>query len=217
MARRLVLVALAAQLAACAAVYSPVPMGENPVAVQPENWDGLWTAPGIGLVVRTVNAEQGLLDVLLIDGSSTESHQLQLRQSGGWLFASTQADEDEADGEVDADAAATGEADGEDGSHEGGDGDQPAIVSDPRPWVFFRVVNKGDTLVIWNAHTDRFRRAVERGHLPGRVAEEEDGDPVYLGALTPAHYRVITESTQGVLMDWDEPVVLVRSAPVPAN
>jgi len=204
-------------LAGCAAVYSPGPMGEEPVTVDPAEWDGLWTAPGIGMVIETVDAEAGELDVLLIDGTSTRRSRVLLRRSGGWLFASTDDIDDTAD---DADGP-SGSADAPPGS-EVATGDQPGggtadagetpplAVETSRPWIFFRVVRRDATLVLWAPHPERFRRAVARGHLPGRVAEEEDGDPVYLGELTAEHYRLITESEQGVLMDWDEPIALVR-------
>lgn len=199
----------AALLAGCAAVYSPVPMGEEPMAIDAEQWDGLWTAPDIGLVVKTVDAEQGLLDVLMIDGTTTQSSLVQLMRSGGWVFASVRVEE-----EPDTDEPLPSPPEGADATDEGTagpDDESGLVIADAKPWAFLRVVNKEDTLVIWMPHADRFRRAIERGHLPGRIAEEEAGDPVYLGTLTADHYRLITESTEGVLMDWDEPVVLVRS------
>lgn len=194
-------------LAGCATVYSPGPMGETPAAIDPADWDGLWTEPGIGMVIKTVDAEQGVLDVLMIDGSTKQSVTVHLLRSGGWLFASFN---DHDDGEPDV--AETAEGGDQPAESSSGPVDQAPSVRDARPWNWVRVVNRDDKLVFWQPHTDRFRKAVERGVLPGRVATDEDGDPVYLGKLAPEHYRLITESTQGVLMDWDEPVVLSRIA-----
>jgi hypothetical protein len=64
--------------------------------------------------------------------------------------------------------------------------------------------------VLWLPHADRFRAAVERGDLPGRVEEGEYTSEIFLERLTPEQQRVITESRPGVLMDWEEPIVLRR-------
>ena len=192
---RLATAAAALSLAACANVFSPTPVGEESVAIDPADWDGLWTEPNLALVIKTLDADRGVLDVFMVDGSTRQSVTVELRRSGGWLFGSFNDYDDE-------DAPGDGESPPDNGTP----------IRDARPYAWVRVVNKDNKLVFWQPHTDRFRRAVERGDLPGRVATEEDGDPVYLGRLEPEHYRLITESSAGVLMDWDEPVVLVRSA-----
>ncbi len=179
-------------LTGCANVYSPVPMGTESVSIDAADWDGLWTEPGVGFVVKTLDEEQGVLDVLMIDGSTTQSVTVQLLSANGWLFASFNDYEDE--------DAETEEAEQDNGTP----------IRDARPYAWVRVVRQEDKLVFWQPHTDRFRRAVERGDLPGKVAVEEDGDPVYLGHLEAEHYRLITESTKGVLMDWEDPIVLAR-------
>lgn len=179
---------LAIGLGACAAVYHPAPLGEAPAALDPADWDGLWTEPDVGFVIRTVDAEQGLLDVMVIDGESTRSSEVRIMRSGGWLFGSTR-DYDPETQTADPDAIPV----------------RPAL-----PWVFFRVVNQGDTLVLWLPHAGRFQAAVERGLLPGRVEEGEYTNEVLLERLSPDQQRVITESREGVLMDWENPIVLRR-------
>jgi hypothetical protein len=47
---------------------------------------------------------------------------------------------------------------------------------------------------------------LEEGKLPDKI---EDSD-VILGNLTSAHLKLITSETEGVLFEWDEPIIFRR-------
>ena len=69
-----------------------------------------------------------------------------------------------------------------------------------------RVNREDGQIVVWDPSVKSFKQLVEAGKLPG-VIEQDD---VILGDLKPEHYDLLTSGSEGVLFDWDEPVVLLR-------
>jgi hypothetical protein len=177
-------------LSACSAVYSPVPMGEAPVAVEAEAWEGTWLFDGDAVEITAIDPQQGKLRIMTIDGDELESGVLHLRSSGDWTFASYLDEEDEDPDSVDKD-----------------------VDGQPR-FLWGRIVIDNDRLIFWAPDVDKFRNLVEAGKLPGNLlgADGEKSGNVYLTELSPEHYALITSEDEGVLLEWDSPGVAIRVA-----
>ena len=119
---------------------------------------------------------------------------------------------DEANGEI------------EYGPRESEDADRETLKAKLRVWggwVFFnaqepehaeryqwgRIENQdGRVIILWEPDAYRFRVLVEEGILPGTVGNGS----IILGDLTAEHMELITTSSEGVLFDWDDPMILFR-------
>jgi len=79
-------------------------------------------------------------------------------------------------------------------------------AKEPR-FVWGRIKHEDNQLIVWPPSVAKFNTMVQDGILPGTV----DGDGnVTLGELTTNHLSVIVSGAQGVLLDWDEPIVFLR-------
>ncbi|MHC1729223.1 MAG: hypothetical protein AB9866_25030 [Syntrophobacteraceae bacterium] len=63
-------------------------------------------------------------------------------------------------------------------------------------------------LICWIPDVDKFKSLCKKGILP---CKEEEGN-VILTSLTPAHLDIINSENEGVLYDWREPFVFIRTA-----
>jgi len=80
-------------------------------------------------------------------------------------------------------------------------------TGEPERYLWARIVRDGEQINLWVPSVEKIRALVEKGRLPGTV---EDGGTVTLGELTADHLRLITGEGEGVLFEWDKPVVLLR-------
>lgn len=76
---------------------------------------------------------------------------------------------------------------------------------EPSDYVWARVLKDGDRLTLWTPDVEKFKRLVEEGRLPGTASRS-----VELGTLESSHYELITSEVEGVLFDWEAPLVLRR-------
>lgn len=83
------------------------------------------------------------------------------------------------------------------------------IQSKDKPgfYTWGRIKNDDNKIILWGPDPEKFSALVKKGTLPGKI----DGDNIFLEKLTPAQMDLITTDTQGTLMAWDEPLILVRS------
>ena len=88
----------AAVLAGGTNVKSLKPVGEKPLAVQADEWDGTWLCDGEGVQIKVLNEEGGVLEAAITeykkDRFATETHRVELRTTGQWTFANI-LDDDE--------------------------------------------------------------------------------------------------------------------------
>jgi hypothetical protein len=77
--------------------------------------------------------------------------------------------------------------------------------TEPPDYVWGRILKDGETLTLWLPDVEKFRHLVQNGRLPGIASSS-----VQLGTLEPSHYELITSEAEGVLFDWEEPVLLRR-------
>ena len=73
-----------------------------------------------------------------------------------------------------------------------------------KEYVWGRIKNEHGQILVWAPDIAAFRRLVEGGLLPGRLA----GSSVVLGDLKPEQIKILTSGEGGTLYRWDEPVVL---------
>lgn len=78
---------------------------------------------------------------------------------------------------------------------------------DDKRFVWGRVKREENQLIIWSPSVSKFKTMVQDGVLPGVV---QDGGNVTLGELTTNHINLIASEANGVVFDWDEPVVFTR-------
>jgi hypothetical protein len=78
---------------------------------------------------------------------------------------------------------------------------------DSELYLWGRLKRNDNQLVIWFPDTARIRALVEAGSLPGKVDEDKN---VTLGMLTASQLGLITSDDDVPLMEWEEPLVLVR-------
>ena len=75
-------------------------------------------------------------------------------------------------------------------------------------YLWARVKRDEGQVILWLPDTEKFKGLVSNGTLPGKV----EGDEVHLGELSAAHLAILTSSSQGVLLNWENPLVLIRMA-----
>jgi hypothetical protein len=175
---------VASMLTGCAGVFSPQPVGEAPLALVADEWEGTWTDSRDFLEIRVIDAASGRLEAAWIEASANgfelERIEVLVRASGEALFGNA-LDEDRSD------AAGAGKA--------------------PHRYAFFRMARAEGKIVIWWPRLESFARLVEEGGLPGTVTEEGD---VVLGELSKEHLSLLAGDEGAALFEWDEPGVLFR-------
>lgn len=74
-------------------------------------------------------------------------------------------------------------------------------------YLFARVKREKGLLIIWLPRPERFARLIDERVLPGTVSREK----VHVGELGPEHVKVIASEDRGVLFDWENPLVLIKT------
>ena len=166
-------------LGGCAEVFTSAPLGETPIAVSSEDWEGIWIGPEETYVIQVIDEETGTFLVSTLDPEKSppevEPMEFQLSKTGGWYFGNWEV--------------------------------EPGEFS----WV--RVKREGESILVWFADAERFIELVDQGVLPGEVRSRGgsgSSGEVFIGPLTEEHLDIITESTEGILFIWDEPLQLHR-------
>jgi hypothetical protein len=189
-------------LAACEAVYSPQPIGEEPLPLNVADWQGTWLQGDIVLLTTVLDAEKGILQATWLerykDGARQEVLTGEVRRSGEAVFFN--AIEQPAD--VNGEGAGENETPGATGAV------TPAAPAEsPKPLYWWaRARLDGSHVTVWWPNVEAFRTAVRAGRLPGTV---RDDDHVVLGSLTPEQLALFDAPESG-LLDWSNPVVFVR-------
>jgi hypothetical protein len=81
--------------------------------------------------------------------------------------------------------------------------------SDERPghYLWWKIKRSEDMAVLWAPHWDRIVKLVRDGALPGKQVGE---NVLVLDELDSKGYSILT-SEENVLMDWENPIVLLRT------
>lgn len=180
-------------LAGCEAVYSPRPLGDTLVTLDPAEWQGTWIGPDMVIITTVLDGAAGRLQTAWIErgpgGAKLEVVEGSVRATGDWIFANTLEEKEDAEAPpVEADGTATG------------------MDAGPR-YTWLRLQKGQNHLTAWSPNVEQFKIFVGDGRLPGRVTD----DGVVLGELTPAQLALINDPASG-LLDWNNPAVFVRIA-----
>ncbi len=81
----------------------------------------------------------------------------------------------------------------------------------PKQYLWGRIKQDERQVVVWVPDSEKFKSLVEEGKLPGKI----DNKNVMLGNLTLDHLKLITSETEGVLFEWDEPIIFQKFKSVP--
>lgn len=170
----------------CPAVYVEEPIGDQPVKLAAEDWNGTWITSDAALTIVVQDSLNGVLRVAGIE--TTDDGELVLatmtayvREADGETLISLNEDEEAAKGR----------------------------------FYWGILVRKDDQLVFFEPEAAKFRELIESGKLPGSSGCT-DGSwscDVYLGPLEPAHLTMIVSGEEGFLFDWHEPFILTRVRP----
>lgn len=130
-------------LPACSPVYVDEPIGETPLVLDPEDWEGTWMVEDDAILVDVLDSESGILRISGIekkkDGElEVEAFTIHLRESGDWILASL---EDDYEGE-------------------------------PR-YLWGAIRRRGEQILQLDPDRTKFRALVEAGTLPGRLDGED--------------------------------------------
>jgi hypothetical protein len=169
-------------LCACSAVYSVDPLGENPVQLDAQQWDGDWRGAEGVMKIKVKDAEAGILQVAWIEDMELQQFDVYLLESNGWQFFNVKDEEDEND-------PSDGYVWGRIRYHE-----NTILLWDPDIRKFRSLVRDG-TLP---------------GEARKSGKDKQNESDVVLDKLTQAHLLLITSEEKGVLFDWDEPLVLLK-------
>ena len=180
-------------LVGCEAVYTPKPLGDEVVTLDPAEWQGTWLAPDMVITTTVLDGAAGRLQTAWIErgpaGVTLEVVEGSIRSTGDWTFANILDD-----AEVLADTPADAE----------GAAPRAEQATEPR-YVWVRVEKGDNHLTVWSPNVEQFKILVGDGRLPGRVTD----DGVVLGELTPEQLRMINDPAAN-LLNWADPAVFVR-------
>ena len=201
LAPRLLAGLAALALAGCEAVYTPRPLGDEVVTLDPAEWQGTWLAPDMVITTTVLDGAAGRLQAAWIErgtaGATLEIVEGSVRASGDWTFANIL---DETESELPAEAR--------DGAEPAAEGAAPVAGQGIGPrYVWLRVEKGENHLTLWSPNVEQFKILVGDGRLPGRVTD----DGVELGELTPEQLRMINDPASN-LLNWSDPAVFVRIA-----
>ncbi len=83
-------------LTGCSAVYTTQPIGERPCRIEARDWDGTWIHKDGSINIKVTDGEKGLLRIAWIEPKEKdlvrEVYDVELRESGGTMFAATKDD-----------------------------------------------------------------------------------------------------------------------------
>ncbi len=86
---------LLATVCGCSSVISRRPVGEKPARIVAKEWEGNWVTTDAAVEIKVLDAEKGNLKVFWLDDDNQgnrgmKTAEVELRESGEWLFANTQ-------------------------------------------------------------------------------------------------------------------------------
>lgn len=182
--RMLVAAGILCASSGCSVVRSVEPMGTSPVSLVPEEWDGTWQTPGSSAfcVAKVTDAANGKLDVAVL---GIEDERIRMRT----LHVQIRQSGDWLFFSVPAREFSSSDAQAKDG------------------YFWGRLKKEGDRAVFWLPHFGRIEAAISEGRLPGKRLSNSD---IELESLKAGDYEWMISEKAGVLLDWENPVVLIR-------
>ena len=223
-------------LTGCSTVVSTHPFGNAPLDLteQVEKWTGTWRAPNGPCAITVSDATNGVLSMTSTKPQSwwrwsNETQRVYLRTGGGWTFASME------DTEGTNTFYTWGKVANEDGTilwwMPNPDKFKPLVESGALPGTVKNTAKKKKPLalpILGYAEsgepiyqtTDDMESQPENvepkdvmvtGDTPVQAVDDSNYFVTLLD-LEPKHYEIISASSNGVMFDWEHPLVLVKES-----
>lgn len=180
-AKLIVMAILLATASGCNAVLSKRPVGETPAMIIAKDWEGEWVTTDGSVKLTVIDADKGLLKAYWLDDEKgkpmMQSADIELRESGEWMFASINEKDTRTDGDK--------------------------RVSKGYLWA--RVKNKDRQIIIWTPDDKAFTRLVTSGVFPGKINDGgsvilDELKPQHLKIITSGERGVLFEWDQPTVL-----------------
>ncbi|MCS7238522.1 MAG: hypothetical protein NZ899_09650 [Thermoguttaceae bacterium] len=140
------LVGCAALLAGggCSTVVSPVPVGEGPALLTPEEWDGEWYHPEGTVTLNVLDPHGGVLEAAFVQKDSQSGGRLRMQsvrvlitKAGDWFLCNFRPEDDP-----------------------------------KRGYLWGRIRTEPKRILVWFPNAIKFANLVKKGILPGTVDDK---------------------------------------------
>ncbi len=164
----------------CTGVYSKMPVGKTQknLAAEIEEWTGAWDFNGSAITLAPADPEKGALTAAWVEQGKT-----------GFEFKTA---------EITLRTA----------------GNWTFVnMKESRPgqenrYIWGRIKKEKRSAVAWLPDTDKFKRLIQEGRLPGTAPT--NSSPAVLDALSPEQLALVMSEQQGLLFKWDHPLVFKK-------
>ena len=182
----------------CDAVVTQQPVGAEVVNLDEATWEGTWLGGEIVVLTTVIDAEKGVLQAAWVErgseGARFETVTGTVRRTDDWTFLNMEQEQfDDSEGDTQNPASPTAT-------------ETPGSTALPVEYVWARVDNDGQRILLWWPDTDAIRAAVTAGTLPGQLKDDDD---VLLGPLSDEQLAAIN-APGSAFLQWSEPVSLTR-------
>ena len=197
MIKHLALILTVIFLCGCGIVSSSLHIGDSPANIQDQisEWDGIWLSSEGVVAIKVTDATNGIIQYSFCEtnqgGGNFESGSVLLREGGGWTFANYEV---------------------VDGTNSLG-------------YLWGKIDKSPRQILLWPPDSEKIEALVESGQLPGTIEYPKDkrtgqsvkgplslGKAITLGNLTAEHLQVITSETNGPMVDWQNPMTLIKQS-----
>ena len=187
------LICSAMALTGCEAVFTPQPLGDEVVKLDPATWQGTWLSDEVVVVTTVMDADKGLLQAAWVErgeaGAKFETATGTVRRTGDVTFLSMEHEQFKDTSQGDTTAK-----------------DQQENTRNEPEYYWARISNDGRRAILWWPDVEQIRLAVGDGRLPGVVKENQD---VMLKQPEAAQLKLINAPDSN-LMKWSQPVAFIR-------
>ena len=197
MIKHLALILTVIFLCGCGIVSSSLPIGDSPANIQDQisEWDGTWLSSEGVVAIKVTDATNGIIEYSFCETNQGKGNVgtglVFLREGGGWMFANYEI---------------------VDGTNSLG-------------YLWGKIVKSPRQILVWLPDSEKIEALVESGQLPGIVEYPKDkrtgqpikgpmsfGKAISLGNQTAEHLQVIISETNGPMVDWQNPMTLIKQS-----
>ena len=171
----------------CDAVYTPQPLGDEIVKLDPATWQGTWLSGEAVVLTTVMDGDKGQLQAAWMErgaaGAMFETVTGTVRRTGDTMFLSMEHEP--------FIVAAAGREEN---------------AGDQTEYYWARIANDGRRAIMWWPDVEQVRLAGKDGRLPGVIKKDKD---VILKQPGTVQLQLIN-SPASRLMNWSQPVTLIR-------
>jgi len=139
----LIVLCLLTFVTGCHSVYTTHPIGNPPLKISAEKWDGTWINNDGSIVLKVTDPEKGHLIAALIeskqDDLKLEKFDIELRGTNDFIFINFKAKN----------------------------------KKENVLYVWGKIKKKEREIIIWGPNVEKFRELVKKGKLPGKIKNKD--------------------------------------------